>query len=63
MNSQPSHSVIVSREDRTDIVSPSPGELPYEPPMVVPIGNLRDLLGKSGARNDATYRRPNSGRP
>jgi hypothetical protein len=36
---------------------------PYEPPVLIPVGNLHNLLGKSGGRPDATYRRPSSGRP
>ncbi|MBY0525338.1 MAG: hypothetical protein K2R98_18165 [Gemmataceae bacterium] len=38
-------------------------KLHYEPPSLVPVGNLFNLLGKSGARADYTYKRPNSGRP
>lgn len=63
MNPQPTQPAEAPREDTKGPVAPSPGELPYEPPTVLPIGNLRHLLGKSGARQDATYRRPNNGRP
>jgi hypothetical protein len=35
----------------------------YEPPCLTPVGNLSDLLGKSGAATDYTYRRHNNGRP
>jgi hypothetical protein len=38
-------------------------QLPYEPPVLTPVGNLHHLLGKSGPRADATYRRPSAGRP
>lgn len=43
--------------------SGAPKPRKYERPLLVPVGNLHNLLGKSGARPDATYRRPNSGRP
>jgi hypothetical protein len=44
--------------------APLPKALPesYEPPTLTPVGNLCDLLGKSGLRGDFTYRAPNSGR-
>ncbi len=45
-------------------VSVSPANVTsYEPPCLTPIGNLRDLLGKTGSSTDFTYRRANSGRP
>lgn len=32
---------------------PSPAVPPvYEPPQLTPLGNLRDVLGKSGGRSD-----------
>ncbi len=31
---------------------PSDGSADYEPPLLIPVGNLRNLLGKSGGRSD-----------
>jgi hypothetical protein len=31
---------------------------PYEPPRLTPVGNLRDLLGKSGPTFDFATHRP-----
>lgn len=31
---------------------PAPGRQKYEPPQLVLVGNLRNLLGKSGLRGD-----------
>ena len=38
------------RSRETPVAPPAP--LPYEPPRVTPLGNLRDLLGKSGTNFD-----------
>jgi hypothetical protein len=38
-------------------------KLPYEPPSLVPVGNLRDVLGKSGANPDYDNRRPHATKP
>jgi hypothetical protein len=34
---------------------------PYEPPRLIPLGNLNDLLGKTGKSFDNP--RPHTGRP
>ncbi|MBL8797058.1 MAG: hypothetical protein JNM56_24365 [Planctomycetia bacterium] len=41
------------REPAGDTVPPAPVAPPaYEPPQLTPLGNLRDVLGKSGGRSD-----------
>lgn len=55
-----------NRSPQPEAMAPVPAVLKqttYESPSLTPIGNLRDLLGKSGGARDFTYTRSNSGRP
>jgi hypothetical protein len=53
---------VPPQEPATHLPAPSVDAVQYEPPSLTPVGNLCDLLGKSGASQDFTYRRHNSGR-
>lgn len=59
---QPIQPLIQDRAEMRDTkIETQPGD--YEPPSLMPAGNLRDLLGKSGILADYRHRRPNAKRP
>jgi hypothetical protein len=59
----PSTSAAPADQPEQPVVQAESGKVPYEPPSLTLAGNLCNLLGKSGANRDFTYKNTNAGRP